>query len=117
MPVVINRDNEASQSQFFSKSDAMMRRSCFRSLLESFWAPSRRNPIIVRRSLTSLGSMTSENDTASQILYEPLEGVERLEYYRAGGYHPVKIGDEFQGRYRVVHKLGYGSYSTTWHGV
>lgn len=58
--------------------------------------------------------MTSSNDATSGILYERLDSVERLEYYRLGGYHPVKIGDEFQGRYRVVHKLGYGSFSTTW---
>ncbi|EED16447.1 srpk, putative [Talaromyces stipitatus ATCC 10500] len=58
--------------------------------------------------------MESKDETTSQLLYEPLEGVERLEYYRPGGYHPVKIGDEFHDRYRVIHKLGYGSYSTTW---
>lgn len=50
----------------------------------------------------------------THLLYEPLEGVERLENYRQGGYHPAQIGDLFHSRYRVVHKLGYGSYSTTW---
>ncbi|KAI9933648.1 hypothetical protein MW887_008121 [Aspergillus wentii] len=40
--------------------------------------------------------------------------MERLEYYKKGGYHPVNIGDKFQGRYRVVDKLGHGSFSTTW---
>lgn len=35
--------------------------------------------------------------------------------YCEGGYHPTRLGDEFScGRYRVVHKLGYGSFSTVW---
>ncbi|KAL4885693.1 kinase-like domain-containing protein [Aspergillus karnatakaensis] len=59
--------------------------------------------------------MTAFNcQETNDLLYEPLEGVERLENYQKGGYHPIKIGDHFQGRYQVVHKLGYGSYSTTW---
>ncbi|EHA26968.1 hypothetical protein ASPNIDRAFT_172257 [Aspergillus niger ATCC 1015] len=45
---------------------------------------------------------------------EPIEDVEKMEYYRAGGYHPVTIGDRFHDRYRVVHKLGHGTYSTIW---
>ncbi|PLB46176.1 kinase-like protein [Aspergillus steynii IBT 23096] len=46
--------------------------------------------------------------------YVPIEGVERLEGYQPGGYHPIEIGDVLQTRYRVVHKLGFGTYSTTW---
>lgn len=50
-----------------------------------------------------------------ETLYWPEDGVENLEGYRAGGYHPTHLGDEFSnGRYEVVHKLGYGSYSTVW---
>ncbi|KAH9895540.1 protein kinase-like domain-containing protein [Xylariomycetidae sp. FL2044] len=33
---------------------------------------------------------------------------------REMGYHPITIGQHLNGRYRVVHKLGYGAYSTTW---
>lgn len=40
---------------------------------------------------------------------------EDFEDYRPGGFHPVAIGDVFgQGRYRVVHKLGFGGSSTIW---
>ncbi|KAE8345913.1 hypothetical protein BDV24DRAFT_177701 [Aspergillus arachidicola] len=46
--------------------------------------------------------------------YQPIEGVERLERYRPGGYHPIHIGDVLKGRYRVVHKLANGAYSTIW---
>ncbi|KAF2136517.1 uncharacterized protein K452DRAFT_237370 [Aplosporella prunicola CBS 121167] len=47
-------------------------------------------------------------------LYTPLEDIEPLERYRPGGYHPVRINDRLHSRYRIVHKLGFGSYSTTW---
>lgn len=63
---------------------------------------------------TAFNSMKTNDNFNTQLLYEPLEAVERLENYRPGGYHPVQIGDHFHGRYRVVHKLGHGSYSTTW---
>ncbi|KAL7907395.1 kinase-like domain-containing protein [Trichoderma velutinum] len=34
--------------------------------------------------------------------------------YRPGGFHPVYIGDIFNGRYKVLNKIGYGRYSTVW---
>lgn len=44
-----------------------------------------------------------------------LEAVEDPEGYRPGGYHPVHLGDTYEnGRYKVLHKLGAGGYSTTW---
>lgn len=52
--------------------------------------------------------------STSRVLYEPIEGVERMEFYQYGGYHPVEIGDYFHDRYRVIHKLGHGTYSTIW---
>lgn len=49
------------------------------------------------------------------LTYQWQEGVENLERYRPGGYHPTHIGDQYgSGRYEVVHKFGYGSYSTVW---
>lgn len=37
------------------------------------------------------------------------------ERYTQGGLHPIHIGDYLQEkRYRIVHKLGYGSFSTNW---
>jgi len=40
---------------------------------------------------------------------------EPLSRYCTGGYHPVLIGDVFNGgKYRVIRKLGYGAYSTVW---
>lgn len=34
--------------------------------------------------------------------------------YRFGGYHPVRLGDVYNGRYKVIRKLGYGQHSTVW---
>lgn len=40
---------------------------------------------------------------------------EPLERYRKGGYHPTHLGDIFKdGRYKVMHKLGWGGYGTVW---
>ncbi|EFY94306.1 serine protein kinase [Metarhizium robertsii ARSEF 23] len=40
---------------------------------------------------------------------------EWVEDYRPGGYHPVLLGDMFNdGQYKVIRKLGEGSYSTVW---
>ncbi|XP_065097799.1 SRSF protein kinase 1b isoform X4 [Paramisgurnus dabryanus] len=34
--------------------------------------------------------------------------------YCKGGYHHVRIGDLFHGRYHVIRKLGWGHFSTVW---
>lgn len=34
--------------------------------------------------------------------------------YKAGGLHPVYIGDVYETKYEVVSKLGWGRYSTVW---
>lgn len=51
---------------------------------------------------------------ASGIEYGYIEDVERLSDYRPGGYHPVQIDDCLHKRYRIVHKLGHGTFSTAW---
>ncbi|KAI3329013.1 serine/threonine-protein kinase SRPK3 [Xylariaceae sp. AK1471] len=39
---------------------------------------------------------------------------ESADSYRPGGFHPVHFGDILHDRYRVIRKLGYGSYATVW---
>ncbi|GEQ69114.1 hypothetical protein JCM33374_g2785 [Metschnikowia sp. JCM 33374] len=42
---------------------------------------------------------------------------ESIADYKDGGYHPVKIGDKYTSdlnRYKIVHKLGWGHFSTVW---
>ncbi|KAL4427663.1 hypothetical protein ABPG75_001752 [Micractinium tetrahymenae] len=37
------------------------------------------------------------------------------EDYKRGGYHRVRVGEKFKdGRYTVLHKLGWGHFSTVW---
>jgi serine/threonine-protein kinase SRPK3 len=48
--------------------------------------------------------------------YQPsrLDNVEDIESYTTGGFHPVHLGDIFKSQYKVLHKLGYGGFSTIW---
>jgi serine/threonine-protein kinase SRPK3 len=39
---------------------------------------------------------------------------EGIDGYKAGGYHPVSIGDKYNNRYVVCEKLGWGHFSTVW---
>ena len=39
---------------------------------------------------------------------------ETLPNYNPSDFYPVRIGDVFQSRYRIIGKLGYGAYSTVW---
>jgi len=41
-------------------------------------------------------------------------GSENPDWYQPGGYHPVHLGDVYRERYRVINKLGFGTYSTVW---
>ncbi|KAF9258332.1 hypothetical protein L218DRAFT_981801 [Marasmius fiardii PR-910] len=42
-----------------------------------------------------------------------LDGVENIEDYKPGGYHPISIGDTLDmGRFRVLHKLEWGQIVT-----
>ena len=49
-----------------------------------------------------------------RIEYNWVKGVETLEEYRPGGYHPVMVGDVLHDRYQIADKLGFGGYSTVW---
>ncbi|KAM5490650.1 hypothetical protein MaudMau93_002456 [Microsporum audouinii] len=50
--------------------------------------------------------------------FVPQEEVENVCMYKPGGYHPVKLGDVFRNNrnltYRVIGKLGHGSFATVW---
>ncbi|KAM0276623.1 hypothetical protein ACHAQH_006580, partial [Verticillium albo-atrum] len=52
--------------------------------------------------------------SASPVEYGYVDGVEHLSDYRPGGYHPIHINDRLDKRYRILHKLGHGTFSTAW---
>ncbi|KAH7019705.1 kinase-like domain-containing protein [Ilyonectria destructans] len=52
--------------------------------------------------------------SASPVDYGYVDGVEHLSDYRPGGYHPIHIDHRLNKRYRIVHKLGHGTFSTVW---
>jgi serine/threonine protein kinase len=53
-------------------------------------------------------------DTLPNVEYMPIDDVEKLERYRPGGYHPITIEAWLNDRFRIIHKLGFGAYSTVW---
>jgi serine/threonine-protein kinase SRPK3 len=73
--------------------------------LQSLTAISHKNRVLwsTRRSLATGG-----------LVFDYISDVERLDGYRPGGYHPIRLNEKLQGRYSIVEKLGHGSYSTIW---
>ncbi|EFW14742.1 conserved hypothetical protein [Coccidioides posadasii str. Silveira] len=53
--------------------------------------------------------MSSQNQ-----LTPPLEAEEGPQVYCPGGFHPVHLGEVYDGKYKVLRKLGFGRYSTVW---
>uniref|UniRef100_A0AAF5PPX4 non-specific serine/threonine protein kinase n=1 Tax=Wuchereria bancrofti TaxID=6293 RepID=A0AAF5PPX4_WUCBA len=55
-----------------------------------------------------------EMEREEEVLGSDDEEQEDPKDYRKGGYHPVAIGDVFNGRYHVIRKMGWGHFSTVW---
>ncbi|GMS90130.1 hypothetical protein PENTCL1PPCAC_12305 [Pristionchus entomophagus] len=53
-------------------------------------------------------------DRDEEVLGSDDEEQEDPKDYKRGGYHPVAIGDVFNGKYHVIRKLGWGHFSTVW---
>jgi hypothetical protein len=72
----------------------------------------RKQPFILSRN--QLVRMSTRNPL-SERLYECSVESEDPDDYHRGRYFPVKLGDTFKrGRYRVIHKLGWGGFATVW---
>ncbi|KAK3334184.1 kinase-like domain-containing protein [Cercophora scortea] len=67
---------------------------------------------------SSQGSAFSnaEADQKYSLGFVEYSRVEDPNSYHSGGLHPIQIGDQLGegNRFRVVHKLGYGGFSTVW---
>lgn len=50
----------------------------------------------------------------SRVVYENSSGAESVSEYRPKGYHPVQIGEVFNGHLKIIQKLGWGHFSTVW---
>ncbi|KFA79084.1 hypothetical protein S40288_07043 [Stachybotrys chartarum IBT 40288] len=60
-------------------------------------------------------SMHSPQGLPSEVKQNPRVVVEEgAERYCPGDFHPVYVGDIYNGRYEVLNKIGYGMYSTVW---
>jgi hypothetical protein len=73
---------------------------------------SRKPPFILSRNQFV---RMSTRPPLSERLYDCRVEAEDPDCYRTGRYFPVKLGDVFKnGRYRVIHKLGWGGFATIW---
>eukprot|EP00392_Amoebophrya_sp_AT5.2_P004223 g4231.t1 len=58
------------------------------------------------------GSESGSQYTSSKCSYSGDE--DNPKAYKKGGYHPVVLGQQYAGRYRILSKLGAGAFSTVW---
>ena len=59
--------------------------------------------------------MAAKSPTELRYRRSCLDHVEDIEKYRKGGFHPIHLGDCLKGgRYCILHRLGYGGFSTVW---
>ncbi|MCJ1260021.1 hypothetical protein MMC24_007861 [Lignoscripta atroalba] len=97
-----------AQDQMKKDVRSWIKRPCFK--------PARRvkGPIGLH-SRSQRRSSTANAPMRMQYQLPRLEHVEELEKYRGGGFHPIHLADRLKdGRYHILHKLGYGGFSTVW---
>lgn len=69
----------------------------------------------IQLSMSQRRSMAAKSPKELRYRLPHLDNVEDVEKYRKGGFHPIHLGDALKGgRYCVLHKLGYGGFSTVW---
>ncbi|XP_069545010.1 SRSF protein kinase 1a isoform X1 [Brachyistius frenatus] len=76
---------------------------------------SKKQPVNPRaRQLPQLEASPQEPEEPEEILGSDDEEQEDPNDYCKGGYHHVKVGDLYNGKYHVIRKLGWGHFSTVW---
>uniref|UniRef100_A0A8C4HCR8 non-specific serine/threonine protein kinase n=1 Tax=Dicentrarchus labrax TaxID=13489 RepID=A0A8C4HCR8_DICLA len=74
-----------------------------------------RQPVNPRaRQPPQLEASPQEPEEPEEILGSDDEEQEDPNDYCKGGYHHVKVGDLYNGKYHVIRKLGWGHFSTVW---
>ncbi|KAK0749692.1 serine protein kinase [Schizothecium vesticola] len=68
----------------------------------------------MRDPLLSTPPPRAPNDRNERRFKKITSPCEWVEDYHPGGYHPVHLGNVFNNQYKVLRKLGKGSYSTVW---
>lgn len=62
-----------------------------------------------------IGSPPAQRSQAEFDLHVCDIDAEPLHRYKVDGYHPIHMGDVLnEDRYKILHKVGWGSYSTVW---
>ena len=77
--------------------------------------PRRLSPVTYLSKQAYRAHTAAPNDarTSHAPRYRWQEDVENLEYYRHGGFHPIKLCQIYgDAEYQIWHKLGYGNNST-----
>ncbi|KFY54919.1 hypothetical protein V497_07347 [Pseudogymnoascus sp. VKM F-4516 (FW-969)] len=75
------------------------------------------NGVVKKRQILPLHAIANVKmaEMSAYVRTETVMEEEKISRYRPGGFHPVALGNSFkEGRYTVVHKLGYGGFSTVW---
>ncbi|EGE80928.2 CMGC/SRPK protein kinase [Blastomyces dermatitidis ATCC 18188] len=68
---------------------------------------------IISKSMSITGTHPGKDQPA--LHYISSVDAEPLRRYQPGGYHPVILGECLKaGRYKVLHKFGWGGFSTVW---
>ena len=70
------------------------------------------------RTMSALSTPRSDMSPLEGLKFKPMSTpCERADSYRPGGFHPIHFQDVLHRRYRVIRKLGYGSFATVWLAV
>ncbi|TDH10765.1 hypothetical protein EPR50_G00077270 [Perca flavescens] len=76
---------------------------------------SKKQPVNPRaRQHSQQEASPQEPEEPEEILGSDDEEQEDPNDYCKGGYHHVKVGDLYNGKYHVIRKLGWGHFSTVW---
>ncbi|PWY63810.1 kinase-like protein [Aspergillus eucalypticola CBS 122712] len=68
-----------------------------------------------KHTSTPYSTLLQTPQTPHEHQYSCPVNAEPLHRYTTGGYHPITLGSLLhQGRYKILHKLGWGGYSTVW---